>query len=106
MVFINDQPSFARQIAMREIAKVAMTRLHFSRGLRKAELGRSRGTTMEEMPEPGSICYYFRAQKYNSNAASKKKLLLKRWHGPALMVAIEGGNCYLSHKGHLTKCAT
>lgn len=102
---INDQPSFARQIAMREIAKVAMTRLHFSRGLRKAELGRSRGTTMEEVPEPGSICYYFRAQKYNSNAASKKKLLLKRWHGPALMVAVEGGNCYLSHKGHLTKCA-
>ena len=102
---INDQPSFARQIAMREVAKVAMTRLHFSRGLRKAELARSRGPTMEEVPEPGSICYYFRAQKYNSNAASKKKLLLKRWHGPALMVAVEGGNCYLSHKGHLTKCA-
>ena len=53
------------------------------------------------------IVYYFRQTKYNSKTGpSKKKLSLKRWHGPALLVANEGhANCFLSHKGQLTKCA-
>ena len=55
---IESKPSFARQLAMREVAKVAMTRLHFSRQLRRAELARSRNPTTEEIPEPGSICYF------------------------------------------------
>ncbi len=45
--------------------------------------------------------------KYNSRTApSKKKLSLRRWHGPALVIALEGQtNAYLSFKGQLTKCS-
>ena len=105
---VDSRPSLARQVAMRETARVAIARLHFSRGLRKALLARSRDTTMTQQPlEPGSIVYYFRQTKYNNKTSgSKKKLSLKRWHGPALLVANEGlTNCFLSHKGQLTKCA-
>ena len=104
---IDSKPSFARQIAMKEVAKIAMTRLHFSRGLRKAELARSRSSTIEQAPEPGTICYFYRPLKYNSkNSGNRRKLTLKRWHGPALLAATEGtSSAYLSHKGQLTKCA-
>ena len=104
---IDSKPSFARQIAMREVAKVAMTRLHFSRGLRKAELARSRTPTLEQVPEPGAICYFYRPLRYNNKTSpSKKRLTLKRWHGPALLVATEGhSSAFLSYKGQLTKCA-
>ena len=45
--------------------------------------------------------------KYNSRTGpSKKKLSLRRWHGPALVVALEGSsNAFLSFKGQLTKCS-
>ena len=104
---IDSKPSLARQLAMREVAKIGMTRLHFSRSLRKAELARSRNPTIEQLPEPGTICYIYRPLKYNNKTApSKKKLTLKRWHGPALILAIEGRSSgYLSYKGQLTKCA-
>ena len=97
----------ARQLALRETAKVAMTRLHFSRGLRRAELARSRSSTVVETPKAGDICYFYRMSKYNSRTApSKRKLSLRRWHGPALVVALEGSsNAYLSFKGQLTKCS-
>lgn len=103
---IEDKPDMSRQLAIRETAKVAMTRLHFSKGIRRAELARSRSSTVEQMPEPGAIVYFYRAQKYNSRTApSRRRLTLKRWHGPALVVAVEGPNLYLSFKGQLTKCA-
>ena len=42
----------------------------------------------------------------NKASASKKRLTLKRWHGPALLVALEGhASAFLSYKGQLTKCA-
>ncbi|CAE6915744.1 RE2 [Symbiodinium sp. CCMP2592] len=63
------QPTFARLVAVRETARMAMLRLHFSRALRRAELTRSRNPTV---------------------ADDRRKLLLKRWHGPALLVAYEG----------------
>ena len=90
-----------------EVAKLAMTRLQFSRGLRKAELARSRSTTMEAAPTPGSICYFYRPLRYNNKMSqSQKKLTLKRWHGPAMMVAMDGhASVFLSYKGQLTKCA-
>lgn len=104
---LESKPSMTRQLAMREVAKIAITRLHFSRGLRKAELARSRNSTLEEAPTPGSICYFYRPLRYNNKTApSKKKLTLKRWHGPALLIALEGNtNGFLSYKGQLTKCA-
>ena len=74
---------------MRETAKLAMTRLHFSRGLRRAELSRSRTTTLTQQPKPGDIVYFYRDQKYKGRQA-KRILALRRWHGPSLLVAWEG----------------
>ena len=45
---VESRPSFARQVAMREVAKLAMLRLHFSRGLRRAEMARSRTLTVAD----------------------------------------------------------
>ena len=86
------RPNLMRQMALRETAKVAMTRLHFSRGLRRAEVARSRSTTTthQQQLEPGMIVYFFRNSKYNNKTSpSKKRLSLRRWHGPALLIAKE-----------------
>ncbi|CAK8992833.1 unnamed protein product, partial [Durusdinium trenchii] len=58
-------------------------------------------------PTPGSICYFYRPLRYNNKMSqSRKKLTLKRWHGPAMMVAMDGhASVFLSYKGQLTKCA-
>ena len=113
---IEDKPSLARQVALRETARVAMVRLHFSRGFRRAELARARTTSLQDFPQPGDLCYFWRESKYNPKkkgqpAASRRRLQLKRWFGPALMVAVENGldgeegaNCFLSFRGQLTKC--
>ena len=60
---------------------------------------------MSQPLEPGDIVYFW--PKYNSKTApSKKRLSLRRWHGPALLVALEGHNAgYVSFKGQLSKCA-
>jgi len=50
----------AKQLASRELARLAMVRLHFSRGLRKAELARARSSTFRDLPQPGDLCYYWR----------------------------------------------
>lgn len=99
------RPSLARQVAIRETARVAMTRLHFSRGLRRAVLARP--GTLPVSLEPGEIAYFWRQSKYNSKThPSKQKLTLRRWHGPALVVAREGeSNYYLSFKRQFCKCA-
>ena len=104
---VECRPTIARQVAMREVAKLAMLRLHFSRGLRRAELARSRTSTVTQELEPGMIVYYYRMSKYNAKTGpSKKKLSLKRWHGPGLLLALEGhANCFISHKGQLVKTA-
>jgi hypothetical protein len=102
---ISSSASMARTIAMRETAKLAMVRLHFSRGLRRAELARSRNTTVTSQPAPGEMVYFYRFQKYKGRQA-KRVLALRRWHGPALLVAWEGPtNCFVSHKGQLVKCS-
>ena len=87
-----------------------MVRLHFSRGLRRAELARSRTSTIRDAPQPGDLCYFWRETKYNpkrqrGSYPTRRKLQLRRWHGPAMLVALEGqSNCFLSHRGQLTKC--
>ena len=102
---ISSSTSMARSLAMRETAKLAMTRLHFSKGLRRAELARSRTTTLTTRPEAGDIVYFFRDQKYRGRQA-KRVLALRRWHGPCLLVAYEGdNNVFVSHKGQLVKCS-
>ena len=88
---LDSKPGLARQVALRETARLAMARLHFSRGLRRALVARSRSSTVEASLAPGTIVYYFRMSKYNSKTANaRKKLSLRRWHGPALLVANEG----------------
>ena len=113
---IENKPTLARQVALRETARVAMVRLHFSRGFWKAELARARTTSLQDFPQPGDLCYFWRESKYNPRkkgqaAGSRKRPQLKRWFGPALMVASESGldgeegaNCFLSFRGQLTKC--
>ena len=112
---IDSKPTLARQVALRETARVAMVRMHFSRGLRRAELARARTTSLKDFPQPGDLCYFWRASKYNPKKKgapqSRRKLELRRWFGPALMVAVErsqdgeaGANCFLSFRGQLTKC--
>ena len=107
---IDESPLAARQVAMRDTARVAMVRLHFSRGLRRAELARARSSTLTDHPQPGDLCYYWRESKYQrrkgrSSSAPRHKIELRKWHGPAMLVAIEGNsNCFLSHRGQLTKC--
>ena len=83
-----EQPKFARLVAIRETARMAMLRLHFSRSLRRAEQARSRNPTIAAAPVVGDLVYYWR-----------------KWHGPALLVAFEGANCYVTSRGTLTKVA-
>jgi transposase InsO family protein len=113
---LENKPSLARQVALRETARVAMVRMHFSRSLRRAELARARSTTLADVPQPGDLCYFWRASKYNprrkdQSTNSRRKLDLRRWFGPAMMVALENGkdggvgaNAFLSFRGQLTKC--
>lgn len=104
---LEDRPGLARQIAMRETAKLAMVRLRFSKSIQRAEVARSRAPTFEQQFTPGMIVYYFRNTKYNNKTSqSRRKLSLKRWRGPALLIAMEGDrNAFVSHRGQMTKVA-
>ena len=104
---IESKPSLARQVAIRESARIAMLRMHFSKGLRRAETARSRTSTIEHNLQPGQIVYFYRQTRYNNKTSgSKKRLSLRRWHGPALLIALEGHtNGFVSYRGQLTKCA-
>jgi hypothetical protein len=107
---IENNPSLARSAAMKEAARVALVRLKYSRSLRKAEFTRARKVPGWNVFKAGDIIYFFREQKAASTrGAKKKKLLLRQWHGPAMVIAIEGGRvptaAYVSYRGNLTKCA-
>ena len=112
---IESKPTLTKLMAIRETARLSMIRLHYSRGLRRAELARSRSTTATDRPSPGDLVFFWRAQKYQSKkdapALSRRRLALRRWHGPGLLVALEGkngeelsANCFISFRGQLTKC--
>ncbi|CAK9081636.1 unnamed protein product [Durusdinium trenchii] len=66
---IESKPSLARQVALREVAKLAMTRLHFSRGLRRAELARSRawGEAIKEAVEDAKYEVALRQPRSDAN---------------------------------------
>ena len=104
---LDNKPSLIRQIALRECGKVAMARLHYSQGLRRALVSQSRTTTLTQELYPGQVVYYFRFSKYNAKTEpSRRKLSLRRWHGPALLVTFDGSNSvFVSHRGQLSKCA-
>ena len=101
-----EQPTYARLVAIRETTRMAMLRLHFSRSLRRAEQARSRNPTIAAAPVVGDLVYYWREQKYNKRGSyNQRRLLLRKWHGSALLVAFEGANCYVTSRGTLTKVA-
>ena len=116
---IDTSPTLTWRMALRESARVGMVRLHYSQTIRKAELARSREPTTRSLPVPGDVCFFFRQQKVNpkkgdprtSTSSSRRRVELKRWHGPAILVALEGGSggvpgsAFLSYRGQLTKCS-
>ena len=54
----------------------------------------------------GDLVYYWLEQKYNKRVnRNQRRLLLRQWHGPALLVAFEGANCHVTSCGTLTKVA-
>ena len=115
---IDSDPSLVQRLALREAARVAMVRQHYSQGIRKAELARSREPTAAQ-PSPGDVVYFYRAQRVTkrgdprvSTSSRRRRLELKRWHGPAALIALETSgetgfpsNAFLSYKGQGTKCA-
>ena len=95
-----------------------MVRLHFSQSIRRAELARSREPSLAAVPQPGDTVYFWRQQRATrkgdprlSTSSRRRRLELKRWHGPAILLALEGHseggpplNAFLSFKGQVTKC--
>ena len=110
---IDSDPNLMERLALRESARIAMVRLHYSQSIRKAELARSRE------PTSGDVVYFWRAQKLTrrgdprvSTSSRRRRLELRRWHGPAVLIALEASgetnfptNAFLSYKGQVTKCA-
>ena len=115
---IDGQPSYAAQMALRESARIAMIRLHFSQSIRRAELARSREPSLTTSLQPGDTVYFWRQQRASrrgdprvSSSSRRRRLELRRWHGPAVLLALEGHpeggpplNAFLSFKGQVTKC--
>ncbi|CAE7278587.1 unnamed protein product, partial [Symbiodinium necroappetens] len=116
---IDSDPSLNQRLALRESARIAMVRLLYGQSIRKAELARSREPTTSQPPAPGDVVYFWRAQKMTrrndprlSTSSRRRRLELKRWHGPAVLIALETSgetgfpsNAFLSYKGQVTKCA-
>ena len=116
---IDSDPNLMHRLALRESARVAMVRLHYSQSIRKAELARSREPSTSSPPSPGDVVYFWRAQKLTrrgdprvSTSSRRRRLELRRWHGPAVLIALEASgetgfptNAFLSFRGQVTKCA-
>ena len=116
---IDAEPNLNRQMALREAARIAMVRMHFSQSIRKAELARSREPTTTMTPQPGDVVYFWRTQKQNrrgdprlSTSSRRRRLELRRWHGPAILLCLEHtgedmapSNAFLSFKGQVTNVA-
>ena len=95
---------------MKEAARVALVRMKYSQSLRKAEFARARRATGWDKFQTGDIVYFYREQKpVTTRGTKRKKVLLRQWHGPSIVVAIEGGQtptaAYVTYRGNLTKCA-
>ena len=107
-----ETPSFSRLVAMREVAKLAMVRLHYSRALRAASVARARDQVGWDGFTVGDVVYFFREQKPTSKKmklVQRRRLELKKWHGPGVLLAIEGKEmpnaAYVAYGGNVTKVA-
>jgi hypothetical protein len=107
-----DEASFARMQAMREVAKLSMLRVHYSRALRRAAVARPRPTIGWEQFSVGDVVYFFRERKAipkKLKLIQRRRLALRRWHGPGVLLALQGGNVptagYVAFRGNITKVA-
>ena len=108
------EPQYQRIMAFKECARLAMVKLHYSQALRKASVARSRVQTEHKEYKVGDVVYFYREQKpvgKKMKHVHKKRLALKKWHGPAVILAIEGNPnsipmaAYLAYRGNATKVA-
>ena len=103
-------PDFIERIAMLETAKCAMTKLHFSRRLREAEISKARVEPESVEFQVGDLVYFYRekmrATKQQKRLKESKVVLTKRYHGPAMACGKEGNAAiYIGWRGGITKCA-
>ena len=97
--WLDYDSSFAKRVAMREVARVAQVRLHYSQSLRRAACARPRPGGSGKQYQAQDLVYFWRHQKIKG-----KLLQLKRWHGPAQVVAVHGdSSAYVMYRGNLTK---
>ena len=90
-----------RRLAFLASARLAQLRLDVDVQLRRAELARARSQPGSFRLGPGDVVYFYRETKVKNS-----KLLLKRWHGPATVIGIDGTSAvYVGYKGNTTKCA-
>ncbi len=95
---------------MLETARVAQMRLRFSRRLRRALLARGRVVPPARELQAGDLAFFYRKQmksrKEDGTKGKKTKLVLNKWHGPAMVLGHGGNNAtYLAYRGGGTKCA-
>ena len=101
---------FHKRLAMMETARQAITRVHFSKRLRSAELARARTVPDAVNFKIGDMVYFYRESMKSSGqqrkARNAKQMLLKTWHGPGVVVGKEGNTAiYVGYRGNSTKCA-
>ena len=108
------EPQFERILAFKECARMAMVKLHYSRALREASVARPRVQPDFKEFSVGDVVYFFRMQKPVAKKykhVQRKRLALKRWHGPSVILAIEGSptsvpiSAYVAYRGNVTKVA-
>ena len=58
---IDTDSNLMQRLALRESARVAMVRLHYSQSMRKAELARSLEPSTATISSPGDVVYFWRA---------------------------------------------
>ena len=107
-----ETPSFSRLVAMREVAKLAMVRLHYSRALMSASVARARNQVDWNQFSVGDVVYFYREQKPTSKKmkiVQRRRLELKKWHGPGVLLSLEGKEMpnagYVAYCGNVTKVA-
>ena len=82
-----------------------MTRLHYSKRLRSALLGRTRGIPSSHDLQPGEMAYFYLNKMRNKDPSQRGRDILKQWHGPAVVLGKEGTcGIYLGYCGGVTKC--
>ena len=106
----HSSPPFLERMAMLETARMAITRLRFSRRLRESELARARTVPETAGLQVGDLVYFHRnsmkASSKQRRQGNRKKMIFNTWHGPAMLCGKEGDTAvYVGWRGGITKCA-